>query len=171
MEIPINFFETVDGTRSALLATVGGTSRVTLVPGPSLAGVARPPAVLALQAGETLVASHRLRRWHHTSPEEERDRNFAGLFPWVDLLFGTFYMPAGQEPEVFGWRGGVPRRVTRPTHLALPNLVNPLDLLQFSAQSQTGGRDSRATVTPLRNDPHEIPVTGPKQHRRDGPGD
>jgi sterol desaturase/sphingolipid hydroxylase (fatty acid hydroxylase superfamily) len=41
-------------------------------------------------------------RWHHTSEEEGRDRNFAGLFPVIDLVFGTFYMPHGREPFRFG---------------------------------------------------------------------
>lgn len=49
-----------------------------------------------------LIASPRFHRWHHTSEEEGLDRNFAGLFPAIDLLFGTFYMPAGRQPEVFG---------------------------------------------------------------------
>jgi sterol desaturase/sphingolipid hydroxylase (fatty acid hydroxylase superfamily) len=56
----------------------------------------------------TVVASPRFHAWHHTSEEEGLDRNFAGLFPWIDLLFGTFYMPAGRRPEVFGVRDGVP---------------------------------------------------------------
>ena len=32
-------------------------------------------------------------------------RNFAGLFPWIDFLFGTFYMPRGVQPERFGVAG------------------------------------------------------------------
>jgi WD40 repeat protein/sterol desaturase/sphingolipid hydroxylase (fatty acid hydroxylase superfamily) len=49
-----------------------------------------------------LFASPVFHRWHHTSPEEGGDRNFASTFPFLDLLFGTFYMPAGQLPEKFG---------------------------------------------------------------------
>lgn len=49
-----------------------------------------------------VVASPRFHRWHHTSESEGLDRNFAGLFPWIDVLFGTFYMPPGREPQVFG---------------------------------------------------------------------
>ena len=30
------------------------------------------------------------------------NKNFAGLFPWMDLLFGTFYMPKGVQPLEFG---------------------------------------------------------------------
>lgn len=49
-----------------------------------------------------VLASPAFHRWHHTSEQEGLDRNFAGLFPFIDLLFGTFYMPAGRQPERFG---------------------------------------------------------------------
>ena len=55
-----------------------------------------------------LVASPAFHRWHHTSAEEGRDKNFAGFFPLWDLLFGTFYMPKGEQPEVFGVDDPVP---------------------------------------------------------------
>ncbi len=48
------------------------------------------------------VASPVFHRWHHTSQAEGLDRNFAGLFPFIDLIFGTFYMPPGRQPERFG---------------------------------------------------------------------
>jgi sterol desaturase/sphingolipid hydroxylase (fatty acid hydroxylase superfamily) len=37
------------------------------------------------------LASPAFHRWHHTWEAEGMDRNFSGLFPWIDLLFGTFY--------------------------------------------------------------------------------
>ncbi len=52
-----------------------------------------------------VIASPAFHRWHHTSQEEGLDRNFAGLFPWIDLLFGTFYMPRGLQPQRFGVSG------------------------------------------------------------------
>lgn len=52
-----------------------------------------------------VIASPAFHRWHHTSQEEGLDKNFAGLFPWIDLLFGTFYMPRGVQPEKFGVAG------------------------------------------------------------------
>ena len=50
----------------------------------------------------SVVASPKFHRWHHTSEDEGLDKNFAGLFPWIDLVFGTYYMPAGRLPERFG---------------------------------------------------------------------
>jgi sterol desaturase/sphingolipid hydroxylase (fatty acid hydroxylase superfamily) len=47
-----------------------------------------------------VMASPVFHRWHHTV--EHGDRNFAGTFPFFDLMFGTFYMPEGVYPENFG---------------------------------------------------------------------
>lgn len=55
-----------------------------------------------------VLASPAFHRWHHTSEERGLDRNFAGLFPVWDLVFGTFYLPAGEQPAAFGVRDEVP---------------------------------------------------------------
>jgi sterol desaturase/sphingolipid hydroxylase (fatty acid hydroxylase superfamily) len=52
-----------------------------------------------------VIASPLFHRWHHTTEEEGLDKNFAPLFPFVDLLFGTFYMPQGESPSRFGMNG------------------------------------------------------------------
>lgn len=49
-----------------------------------------------------VIASPTFHRWHHAAEAEAIDKNFAGLFPVWDLVFGTFYMPAGRVPERFG---------------------------------------------------------------------
>ncbi len=54
-----------------------------------------------------VVVSPKFHRWHHTSEEEGLDKNFAGILPIWDLLFGTFYMPAAQ-PVRFGAGDDVP---------------------------------------------------------------
>jgi sterol desaturase/sphingolipid hydroxylase (fatty acid hydroxylase superfamily) len=41
-------------------------------------------------------------RWHHTTQAEGLNKNFASTFPILDLMFGTFYMPAGKLPQEFG---------------------------------------------------------------------
>jgi sterol desaturase/sphingolipid hydroxylase (fatty acid hydroxylase superfamily) len=59
------------------------------------------------------LASPAFHRWHHAAdePVEGTDgefmtgKNFAGLFPIFDVLFGTFYMPQGEQPKQFGIAG------------------------------------------------------------------
>jgi sterol desaturase/sphingolipid hydroxylase (fatty acid hydroxylase superfamily) len=49
-----------------------------------------------------VLASPAFHRWHHTSEDEGLDTNFAGLFPFIDLAFGTFYLPRDRQPTRFG---------------------------------------------------------------------
>src|SRR5262249_23131412 len=49
-----------------------------------------------------VLASPVFHRWHHTTKEEGLNKNFAATFPFIDLLFGTYYMPADRIPEQFG---------------------------------------------------------------------
>jgi len=49
-----------------------------------------------------VIASPVFHRWHHTHPEEGGERNFAGTFSLFDWMFGTFYMPQNQLPQVYG---------------------------------------------------------------------
>ncbi len=55
-----------------------------------------------------VIASPAFHRWHHSAEEEGRDRNFAGLFPLWDLLFGTYHLPVGRQPRRLGVRENVP---------------------------------------------------------------
>jgi sterol desaturase/sphingolipid hydroxylase (fatty acid hydroxylase superfamily) len=52
-----------------------------------------------------VIASPVFHRWHHTTEAEGLNRNFAGFFPFIDLAFGTFFMPSGREPREFGVTG------------------------------------------------------------------
>ena len=49
-----------------------------------------------------IVASPKFHRWHHTSEDEGLDKNFAGLFPLIDVAFATYYMPEDRLPTKFG---------------------------------------------------------------------
>jgi sterol desaturase/sphingolipid hydroxylase (fatty acid hydroxylase superfamily) len=50
----------------------------------------------------SVVATPVFHRWHHSREREAWDKNFAGLLPLWDILFGTYYMPQGRYPENFG---------------------------------------------------------------------
>jgi sterol desaturase/sphingolipid hydroxylase (fatty acid hydroxylase superfamily) len=49
-----------------------------------------------------VLASPVFHRWHHVNDPEVRDKNFAPTFPILDVVFGTFYMPKGERPKVYG---------------------------------------------------------------------
>ena len=49
-----------------------------------------------------VLASPVFHRWHHSTLPEAIDKNFAPTFPILDVIFGTFYMPASRRPAQFG---------------------------------------------------------------------
>ncbi len=49
---------------------------------------------------EWLVSTPAFHHWHHTN-DEHRDRNFAAIFPVLDRVFGTLYLPKAY-PTVYG---------------------------------------------------------------------
>jgi sterol desaturase/sphingolipid hydroxylase (fatty acid hydroxylase superfamily) len=55
-----------------------------------------------------VLVSPRFNRWHHTDEANARDKNFAGLLPLWDILFGTYYMPRDRLPQQFGTATPVP---------------------------------------------------------------
>ena len=52
---------------------------------------------------EWLMASPAFHHWHHTNDDPALiDKNYAPMFPWVDRLFGTLYLPPNRHPAVYG---------------------------------------------------------------------
>ena len=49
-----------------------------------------------------LIASPNWHKWHHERCGEAQDKNFALIFPFLDLLGGTFYYPRDRKPAQFG---------------------------------------------------------------------
>ncbi|MDY7012282.1 MAG: sterol desaturase family protein [Cyanobacteriota bacterium] len=49
-----------------------------------------------------IVATPEFHRWHHCNDPEIYDKNLAGTFPVVDLVFGTLYLPSDRRPERYG---------------------------------------------------------------------
>jgi sterol desaturase/sphingolipid hydroxylase (fatty acid hydroxylase superfamily) len=82
-----------------------------------------------------LIASPRFHRWHHTDESEARDKNFAGLLPAWDILFGTYYMPADRRPTSFGTVTPVPDgllgQLTFPFRSRRPVAAAPRDQTAF----------------------------------------
>jgi lathosterol oxidase len=51
---------------------------------------------------EPFLIQPRYHHWHHTSQPEAIDKNFAIHFPWIDRIFGTYYLPKDKWPETYG---------------------------------------------------------------------
>jgi sterol desaturase/sphingolipid hydroxylase (fatty acid hydroxylase superfamily) len=52
---------------------------------------------------ERLVATPAFHHWHHTNDDPKYyDKNYAAIFPWIDKLFGTLYLPKGRWPKKYG---------------------------------------------------------------------
>lgn len=64
-----------------------------------------------------LATTPHFHHWHHTK-NGEIHRNYASVFPWIDLMFGTLYMPK-HWPESYGINERVPDSLAQ-------QLINPL---------------------------------------------
>ncbi len=84
------------GIRFALLAMI--VSRVTLL-------FAHCNFRLSLGPLTPLLCGPQWHRIHHSKLAEHRDRNFAQVFPVIDILFGTYYAPAADEYPATGTDG------------------------------------------------------------------
>jgi sterol desaturase/sphingolipid hydroxylase (fatty acid hydroxylase superfamily) len=49
-----------------------------------------------------VIAGPVFHRWHHTAADRGGEKNFAGTFPLLDVIFGTFHMPANELPDRYG---------------------------------------------------------------------
>ncbi len=56
---------------------------------------------------EWLIATPAFHHWHHTLAEP-RDRNYASMLPWIDRIFGTYYLPPNQLPSAYGITEKIP---------------------------------------------------------------
>jgi sterol desaturase/sphingolipid hydroxylase (fatty acid hydroxylase superfamily) len=50
----------------------------------------------------------RFHHWHHALEDEGIDKNFAIHFPWIDRIFGTYFLPTGRWPKDYGVPEAVP---------------------------------------------------------------
>lgn len=64
---------------------------------------------------EWLVSTPAFHHWHHTKDGPRYiNKNYAAIFPWVDKIFGTFYLPRNQWPMRYGVEDSVgPRLVAQ----------------------------------------------------------
>jgi len=55
-----------------------------------------------------IIGTPEFHHWHHANQPEAYNSNFAGEFPWIDLVFGTLRMPTGERPARYGIDDEVP---------------------------------------------------------------
>jgi len=51
-----------------------------------------------------ILASPYFHRWHHANDKRSYDKNFCVIFPFLDILFGSFYYPDNRIPDGYGLR-------------------------------------------------------------------
>ncbi len=49
-----------------------------------------------------LIASPAYHRWHHAADLAALNKNYSGLFPFMDAIFGTLYFPKNRQPQQYG---------------------------------------------------------------------
>ncbi|MBB4845470.1 sterol desaturase/sphingolipid hydroxylase (fatty acid hydroxylase superfamily) [Paucibacter oligotrophus] len=68
---------------------------------------------------EQLITSPAFHHWHHANDDASVvNKNFAALFPWIDRLFGTHYLPKDAFPKTYGIEDVLPE--TLPAQLFHP---------------------------------------------------
>jgi sterol desaturase/sphingolipid hydroxylase (fatty acid hydroxylase superfamily) len=50
-----------------------------------------------------IIASPDYHKWHHAAENRAKNKNFVVVFPWIDLAFGTYFMPMEAKPKAFGF--------------------------------------------------------------------
>ena len=52
-----------------------------------------------------IITGPQWHRIHHSTDAQHRDKNFAAIFPFIDIVFGTYYSPNETEYPPTGLRG------------------------------------------------------------------
>lgn len=76
-----------------------------------------------------LVITPEFHHWHHTNDQRAMHSNYSVFLPLWDQLFGTYFMPAGRRPEVYGIDEPMPRGVLAQLRHPVRGVGNPLVLV------------------------------------------
>ncbi len=79
-----------------------------------------------------VIASPNQHRWHHSVDPKAYNRNYANIFAFIDVVFGTYYNPGPCNTDV-----GL-REIPRPT--AINQLLYPFSYLLQQLQAAVGRR-------------------------------
>jgi sterol desaturase/sphingolipid hydroxylase (fatty acid hydroxylase superfamily) len=59
---------------------------------------------------EELISSPAFHHWHHTK-DDHKDHNYSSMLPFMDRMFGTFYLPKREWPAEYGIAAAMPSGV------------------------------------------------------------
>ena len=76
---------------------------------------------------EWVISTPAFHHWHHTFGEK-RDHNYASMLPWIDRIFGTYYLPRNRWPSSYGIEAKLPDSLSK-------QLVYPFRPAAASSQS------------------------------------
>jgi sterol desaturase/sphingolipid hydroxylase (fatty acid hydroxylase superfamily) len=82
---------------------------------------------------EWLLATPAFHHWHHTNDGPDCvNKNYAAMFPWVDKMFGTLFLPGDRRPERYGIDGeldpDLAGQLLRPAVIWRPGVKLPVTL-------------------------------------------
>ena len=97
---------------------------------------------------EWVVATPAFHHWHHTNDGPAFiDKNYASMLPWIDKLFGTFYLPKKAFPGAYGIEAHMPAgfwdQMIEPFKIggAVPAPPNPPSILGAKLYQQSGPQE------------------------------
>ena len=82
-----------------------------------------------------LIITPEFHHWHHTNERDAIWTNYSTFLPIWDQLFGTYFMPKGRRPMVYGVNEEVPDGIIRQLRYPLREWRNPLWYLLHPFQS------------------------------------
>lgn len=93
-----------------------------------------------------IIVSPQYHRWHHVDRADAYDKNFASIFPFLDILFGTYYFPGSAKDLPTGFEG-------TPGHNFIKLVTYPFTewgrmILEAFKNKRTGKEKLPSEVTP-----------------------
>jgi sterol desaturase/sphingolipid hydroxylase (fatty acid hydroxylase superfamily) len=98
---------------------------------------------------EWLVSSPAFHHWHHTN-DEHRDRNYAAIFPFIDRIFGTAWLPK-HWPPVYGIDAKFPTTLTGQLLDPMSPQAELCGPTKKNAENLTGREQGVALTSPQRS--------------------
>jgi len=84
---------------------------------------------------EWFISTPAFHHWHHTKDSPEViNKNYSAMFPWIDRLFGTYYLPEQQWPKHYGINETMPKNI-------LVQLFTPLGFYQKKSRQNKADND------------------------------